>query len=98
MESILNQQNIYSIFRLPKTLKMIPEDLKKKEEGEVIIKELNRRILARAKYTIENKYFYLLTNLLDTSKYSIEHIKNIYHKRWEIEEYFALARNLVRLI
>lgn len=39
MESILNQQNIYSIFRLPKTLKMIPEDLKKKEEGEVIIKE-----------------------------------------------------------
>ena len=94
MENMLNQNNIYFIFRLSKSLHFIPEELRQKEEGDVIINEKNRRII---KYTIENKYYYILTNLLDNKKYPLDTIKTMYHNRWEIEGFFKISKSYLKL-
>jgi hypothetical protein len=45
--------------------------------------------------TIPNlKNFYLITSLLNSSEYSIETRKSLYHQRWSIEEYYkCIKRN-----
>lgn len=39
----------------------------------------------------ENKY-YMITNLCDQNEYTLEMIKQIYHLRWSIEEYFKYIK------
>lgn len=44
------------------------------------------------KYTINNKCYYLATNLVNRYEYSINTLKQIYHSRWDIEEYFKYIK------
>ena len=46
------------------------------------------------KYTINNKSYYLETNLVDKDLFTIDVLKEYYHERWEIEEYFEYMQNL----
>jgi len=91
MERTLNDNKIKFVFRLKECFKMIPLELKKQTSGESISKESNRRII---KYVIGQKYFYILTNLMDQNDYPIEMLIQTYHQRWEIEEYFSINRSL----
>ena len=82
--------------RIPKSLKIIPEDTGSKETFDIYDNEENVRVL---KYTLENKSYYLKTNLLDCEKYTLPVLTEYYHERWEIEEHFAAcswraARNI----
>jgi IS4 transposase len=73
---------------------MIPLELKNQTSGESISKESNRRII---KYVIGQKYFYILTNLMDQNDYPIEMLIQTYHQRWEIEEYFKFMKHNMKL-
>lgn len=72
---------------------MIPSNLKNKQSGEEMLREKNRRII---KYVIGNKYFYILTNLLDQNQYPLEMLVQTYHERWEIEEYFSILSQFIK--
>jgi len=45
-------------------------------------------------YTINNKSYYIATNVYD---YTLELIKNIYHDRWKVEEYFKFMKKNTNL-
>ena len=40
------------------------------------------------KYSINNNDYYIASNLFDINEFSVDKIKQIYHDRWTIEEYF----------
>ena len=40
------------------------------------------------KYTVIDTDYYIATNLYDRNEYTIDKLKQIYHDRWEAEEYF----------
>lgn len=44
------------------------------------------------KYTINDKNYYLGTNLFDNKKYTVLTLKQLYHDRWSIEEYFKYVK------
>ena len=50
-----------------------------------------------AEYTLENKSYYLKTNLLDCEKYTLPVLTEYYHERWEIEEHFKYMKNTLTL-
>lgn len=45
------------------------------------------------KYVIGKNSYYLGTNLFDTTEFSIEILKQLYHKRWDIEEFFKYIKD-----
>ena len=47
-------------------------------------------------YKIKNLDYHIITNI-PQSMYSIDDIKNIYHKRWNIEEYFKYIKNNMKM-
>lgn len=61
------------------------------------ISKNNKKIFVRiVKYTINNTKYVLLTNLI-SNKYSIKHLKGLYHERWRVEEGFKLMKNNLNL-
>lgn len=48
------------------------------------------------KYRIKYETYYLATNLSNES-YLVKKIKNLYHKRWDIEEFFKLTKSKLKL-
>jgi Transposase DDE domain len=48
------------------------------------------------KYRIENKSYYLITNLLDIVEFSVDILKQIYVKRWDIETYFRQIKDTTK--
>lgn len=49
------------------------------------------------KYTIDNKDYFLGTNLNDENEFSINILKTLYHERWKIEEYFKHIKYVCKL-
>jgi hypothetical protein len=49
------------------------------------------------KYTVNNNDYLIATSLLDQKKYTIEIIKKLYFKRWEIEEEYKLLKNMFNI-
>ena len=43
-------------------------------------------------YKINGKMYYVVSNILDSSKLSLEDVKNYYHMRWKVEENIKLAK------
>ena len=63
-----------------------------------IITQLSDGTPVRAvKYTIKGKNYYLATNLMNTKDHTINNLKNIYHDRWSIEEYFKHVKTSMNL-
>ena len=47
------------------------------------------------KYAIDNKSYYMATNLIDAEHFPISYIKENYGHRWTVEEYFRRRRNML---
>jgi len=62
-------------------------------KDDVIVEENGIKIRI-IKYVINNKSYYMATNVYD---YSISLIKQIYHDRWQIEEYFKYIKQNMNL-
>jgi len=58
-------------------------------------KKIKYEKLRVVKYIINNSIFYLGTNLFDG--FDIKSLKDIYHKRWSIEEYFKMLKNTTNI-
>lgn len=43
-------------------------------------------------YSINEIPYYIITNLMDKNEYSVDIIKQIYHNRWDVEEYFKYVK------
>ena len=49
------------------------------------------------KYAIDNKSYYMATNLIDAEHFPISYIKENYGHRWTVEEYFKYAKQTLSL-
>jgi IS4 transposase len=48
-------------------------------------------------YTIDEKEYYMSTNLMDNQKHSIATIKSIYNDRWNVVELFKFVKSNLSL-
>src|SRR6185295_10639133 len=46
----------------------------------------------RVKIVRASKPYFLITSLLDKEKFPLEKLKEFYHKRWSIEEYYKIVK------
>ena len=91
----LNEKNLEFIFRIKKDSKFIDNKI---DDNIKEIKHDNIKYRLRiVKYIINNNNYYLATNLFDKNEYSINILKNLYHERWTIEEYFKLVKKNMTL-
>jgi len=56
------------------------------------IRNYYQRKVRIIKYKIEEKNYYLATNLFDSNEFTIDILKQIYHERWTIEEFFKYIK------
>ncbi len=88
----LHKKNVYTIFRLKKSSLFVKELVKEKipEKTYLIdtfINDIPEQIKFRVvTYTIKEKSFFLGTTL--NNEVDINKLKELYHDRWDIEEYF----------
>ena len=45
-------------------------------------------------YKINNKEYYLATNLMDTKEFTVAKLKELYHQRWSAEEFFKHVKSI----
>ena len=86
--NFMDQSDLLFICRLKENSKYISNDTDK-----IVISDDNvkMRIIT---YKIKNKTYYMATNVFD---YTLNIIKNIYHDRWKIEEYFKYIKQYMKL-
>jgi hypothetical protein len=100
--NILNSKNIHYIFRIKNSYKIIKEtfrDLPNNKNYDVILNTIYNNVpykIRIIKFYIDDKEYYIATSLLNNI-YSTEWFKNIYHKRWQIEEHFKTLKNTVEV-
>ena len=87
----LNNKNINYVLRINKNSKFIDNTINDK------IIYYNKIKIRIVKYSINNQDYYIATNLYDTKRFSLNVIKNIYHKRWSIEEYFKYIKLYMKM-
>lgn len=78
--------NIEYVCRLRKNLKIINKD----SDDEIIYKNGNPTRIVH--YKINNDDHYLATNLIDKENFTINSLKELYHKRWTVEEFFKYIK------
>jgi hypothetical protein len=86
----LHKNNKYFICRIRKNTKQLDETRK-----DYIIKNNYFDCLRIIVYIINNKYYYLCTNLKENI--DSDTIKNIYYKRWSVEEYFKMLKKATNI-
>ena len=86
----LHKNNKYFICRIRKNTKQLD-----KTHTDYIIKNNYFDHLRIIVYIINNKYYYLCTNLIENI--DSETIKNIYYKRWSVEEYFKMLKKTTNI-
>jgi len=84
---VLNNKNINYVCRLRENSLLLP-----KKSNDHIVHDQNGDRIRVIKYTINNNNYYLATNLYDSMEFSIDKLKDLYHKRWSIEEYFKYIK------
>jgi hypothetical protein len=90
--SSIHSMNNYFICRLRKNL-IINENIDKNLTDYEI--DYSSQILPKMriiKYTINDKPYYIGTNLFDKETFTKKYIEDIYHKRWSVEEYFKIIK------
>jgi hypothetical protein len=87
---IINKNNEYFICRIRKNTIYIDDS---KDDYIITTSKCNK--LRIIKYTVNSSIFYLCTNLFNG--FDIDSLKNIYNKRWSIEEYFKLIKNTTNI-
>ena len=63
-------------------------------EDDTKVKLKNGHDVRIVTYTIDEKEYYMSTNLMDNQKHSIATIKSIYNDRWNVEELFKFVKSL----
>ena len=86
----LHKNNKYFICRIRKNTKQLD-----KTHTDYIIKNNYFDRLRIIVYIINNKYYYLCTNLKENIDSNT--IKNIYYKRWSVEEYFKMLKKTTNI-
>jgi hypothetical protein len=61
------------------------------------IKELEPLPIRLVKYCHGSTEYYLGTTLLDSEKYSVEELADVYHARWGIEELYKISKSLIAI-
>ena len=90
----LHKLNVYPIFRMKKSNQYVKQLLKSKsyDKTYTVYYDDNTKIKLRIiKYTIDNETYYIGTTLLETN-FTIDVLKDLYKKRWSIEEYFKFIK------
>ena len=86
----LESQEIKYVCRIKENSSMITD----KNDNILDVKVRNSIIKIRViRYIINNKSYYLATNLFDDKEFTIDVLTRIYHYRWTIEEKFKLMKN-----
>ena len=83
----MNKNNLFFICRIKENSLYIS-----KTSNDDVIKNKNGNYVRIISYKINNKSYYISTNLLKKNEYSISVLKQIYHKRWNVEEYFKYIK------
>ena len=86
----LDSQNIKYVCRIKENSTMISDN-----DDTVIDVKIDNVILKIriVRYVINDKAYYLATNLYDENEFTIDKLIQIYHYRWTIEEKFKLMKN-----
>jgi hypothetical protein len=84
----LSKHELYFICRIKKNDSMITN----KNDDIININEKNIKHIRIINYKCNNNEYYIATNLIDKVNYPIELIKKIYHKRWNIEDFFRYLK------
>ena len=90
-ESIQNK-GLFFICRMRKNSLLINHD-----ENDAKVKLKNGHNVRIVTYTIDEKDYYMATNLMDNQKHSIATIKSIYNDRWNVEELFKFVKSNLSL-
>jgi hypothetical protein len=91
----LEDANINYVFRINKTHNKL---ISINKDDTKIINHNNKKYKIRMiNYKIGDNQYNLLTNLVNIKDYSIDKLKEIYHLRWTIEEYFKLIKDKLTL-
>ncbi len=97
------KSGLHAVFRTKEknTLAIVTEFLGQTESDDQIYKiqcRNFRKIKVRlVRYYINGKVYCLLTTLLDQNRYSLKHLKELYHARWGVEEFFKLSKTYLHL-
>ncbi len=83
----MNKHNLFYICRIKENSSYIS-----KTHNDIIIENNNNNKIRIINYKINNKNYYIATNLLNKNEHTISVLKQIYHKRWSIEEYFKYIK------
>ena len=63
-----------------------------KDSVDKVVHDKHKNKMRVITYTINEHKYYLATNLFDSKEYSITKLKDLYHQRWKIEEYFKYIK------
>ena len=92
MFSEINKSNNYFVCRIRDNSLIINKTVNE----QIIHNYKNISFLRVINYKINDKYYHIITNI-PSSMYTCDEIKNIYHKRWSIEEYFKYIKNNMKM-
>lgn len=82
----LQKLGIMYVCRLRKNIKIIPKD----SDDKILYK--NDNPIRIVNYKINNTDHYIATNLIDRDEFTINSLKELYHKRWTVEEFFKYIK------
>jgi hypothetical protein len=88
----IHNMNNYFICRLRKNLTIYQNIDKNLTDYEIKYSSLLLSKIRIIKYTINEKEYYIGTNLFDKETFTKKYIEDIYHKRWSVEEYFKTIK------
>ena len=94
----LNAKNIDFICRIKKNSSLLVVDGVRTNDYKTILNingtNIDMRIIT---YIINDKNYYIATNLFNENDYNINKIKQLYFDRWSIEEYFKFMKTHLNL-
>ena len=70
--------------------------INKSKNEQIFTNYNNVKYLRLINYKINDNYYHIITNI-PPNMYSYDEIKNIYHKRWNIEEYFKFIKTNMKM-
>lgn len=91
LSNTLENKGIKYIMRIKDNSSLITSD---SHDITTILNEKDVRIIT---YIINEKKYHVATNLMDKKEYNIEIIKQMYHDRWKIEEFFKYIKSCMKL-
>jgi hypothetical protein len=97
------KNGLHAVFRVKEknTLKIVSEFLARGTSSDELFPlehKLFGKITVRlVSYVVKGKRYCLLTTLIDKKKYPIEKLKDLYHARWGVEEFFKLSKTYLNL-